>query len=116
MKNVPQYEVNNNDDIIVEFVDSYLTCQNSNSPEMADLINLQMHRHAKTCKRKVQNICRFNFPLPPIPRTMIVEPLKQDSLEENQIEIIKEHSHKINRSLEEMKYVRISRLRSSFTI
>ena len=50
-KNAPQYEVNSNDEI-VKFVDNYLTCTNSNSSDMADLINLQTHRHAKTCEKR----------------------------------------------------------------
>ena len=36
---------------------------------MEDLVNLQMHRHAKTCKKAGNKICRFNFPLLWWPRT-----------------------------------------------
>jgi hypothetical protein len=62
-----------------------------------------MHRHAKTCKKKGNKICRFNFPLPPMPRTMILQPL-DDSFGENQIwKVIKEHSDKIKELLDGMK-------------
>ena len=60
--------------------------------EMENLVNLQMHRHAITCKRSGNNIhvCRFNFPLPPMPRTIILKPL--------------ENSEKIKQVLDSMKY------------
>ena len=39
------------DDTVVHFVNKYVTCINSQSDEMKDLVNLQVHRHAKTCKK-----------------------------------------------------------------
>lgn len=30
-----------------------------------------------------KNICRFNFPLPPLPETLILEPLNDDCYEKN---------------------------------
>ena len=56
---------------------------------MIDLVNLQTHRHSKTCKKKGQEICRFNFPLPPMPHTMILNPLYVENLSEEHIEVIK---------------------------
>jgi hypothetical protein len=32
--------------------------------------------------KKGHNACRFNFPLPPMPRTMILDPLSETELEE----------------------------------
>ena len=54
------------DDTVVHFVNKYVTCINCQSDEMKDLVNLQVHRHAKTCKKLGHNVCRFNFPLPPM--------------------------------------------------
>ena len=62
VKNAPQYEQNANEEII-HFVDKYITCQSDQSDEMRELVNLQTHRHAKTCKKGGYKICRFNFPL-----------------------------------------------------
>ena len=45
------------DDTVVHFVDKYVTCKNSQSDEMKDLVNLQLHRHAKTCKKLGHNVC-----------------------------------------------------------
>ena len=51
MKEAPQYEKSPNEEI-VSFVDKYITCQKpDSSSEIQDLVNLQMHRHAKTCKK-----------------------------------------------------------------
>ena len=69
MKDAPQYKQNANDEII-HFVDKYITCKNDQSDEMREL-------HAKTCKKGGDKICRFNFPLPSVPRSMILEPLKE---------------------------------------
>jgi hypothetical protein len=59
IKNAPEYGKDSNDDITT-FVDSYISCK-ANSDEI-DLVNLQRHRHSKTCKKKGHNACRFNFP------------------------------------------------------
>ena len=70
IEDAPQYQVSSNLEI-TEFVDKYVTCS-TNAYELADLINSQTHKHAKTCKKKGHKNCRFNFPLPPMGRTMIL--------------------------------------------
>ena len=62
---------------IIHFIDKYITCKNDQSDEMRELDNLQTHRHAKTSKKGGHKICGFNFPPPPVPRSMILEPLKE---------------------------------------
>ena len=57
VKDAPQYDKSTDDDDVVSFVDKYVTCQKAeNSEQMEDLVNLQMHRHAKTCKKNGKNI------------------------------------------------------------
>ena len=49
VKEAPQYEISS-DGEIVKFVHKYITCYKpDSSSEMEDLVNLQLHRHAKTC-------------------------------------------------------------------
>ena len=104
MKNAPQYEKSANEEV-VNFVDKYITCANDNSSdELKDLVNLQLHRHAKTCKKQGHKICRFNFPLPPMPFTMILEPLIESWFEEEELKQIKQRSDDIKTLLDEMKY------------
>ena len=41
-----------------------------------------MHKHSKTCIRKVnhQKRCRFGSPLPPLDKTQILYPLHKDEI------------------------------------
>ena len=88
IKNAPEYGRDCDEDII-KFVDSYISCK-ADSEDLSELVNLQRHKHSKTCKKKGRAICRFNFPLPPMPRTMILEPLSENDLDENVADMLKE--------------------------
>lgn len=50
IRDAPQYGKSSEEEV-VNFVDKYVTCQNDKSIAMEDLVNLQIHRHAKTCKK-----------------------------------------------------------------
>ena len=77
-KDAPKYQQDNEQDII-SYVDKYLTCSaETDDPEMKKMIELQIHKHSKTCKKAGKAVCRFGFPLPPLPRTMLLEPLDVD--------------------------------------
>lgn len=87
----------------MKFVDKHITCQKAdNSSEMEDVVNLQTHRHAKTCKKAGHKICRFN--LPPMPRTMISTPLENSCFDEEIQDKIKQNADKIKEVLASMKY------------
>ena len=58
VKDAPQYEQSANEEII-HFVDKYITCKNDQSDEMRELVNLQTHRNAKTCKKGGHKIILF---------------------------------------------------------
>jgi hypothetical protein len=78
LKNAPSYFKDNLNKYTCEkFIDSFVTC-NANHPK----IELQTHKHRQTCKiirpKKDKNSCRFNFPLPIIPRTLILDPLTNE--------------------------------------
>lgn len=47
-------------------------------PTMPNLVIYQTHRHARTCRKRGKSICRFNFPIPPMPSTVILQPLNDD--------------------------------------
>lgn len=94
VKDAPQYEKNANEEII-NCVDKYITCTNDQSDEMGELMNLQTHRQAKTCKKGGHKICRFNFPIPPMPRSVILEPLKETYFNEDELEEMKKHYDQI---------------------
>ncbi|XP_070538389.1 uncharacterized protein [Ptychodera flava] len=103
IKDAPQYD-ENSDDEITKFIDQYITCSNDTSNEsFAELINYQMHRHAKTCKRKGQCVCRFGFPVPPMPRTMILQPLPMDT-DESTEQILQKHYENIKTVVTDLQF------------
>ena len=75
VEDVPHYNVDN-DWSIEAFVDQYITTDRHPDRSHADdLVQLQMHRHSHTCKKNTKTLCRFNFPLPPMRSTQLLEPL-----------------------------------------
>ena len=92
IKDAPEFGKDIEEDI-VKFVDTYV-CSSAQSKERNELVNLQRHRHSKTCKKRGNNVCRFNFPLPPMPKTMILEPLDLADLHENFAEKLKKKIEK----------------------
>ncbi len=71
IENAPTLQSHTKEDV-VKFIDSYITCSKD-----ARLVSLQTHKHSNTCKRKNAR-CRFNYPLPPMTETCILEPLSDE--------------------------------------
>lgn len=63
------------------FIDLHSSCNKDES--IAELINYQTQKHARNFKKEEKNLFRFNFPLPPMPNTLILEPLEEDEIEKN---------------------------------
>ena len=62
---------------LISFVDQYITC--SKDPDIEELVSYQEHCHSRTCQKKNKKECRFNFPIPPMPETCILEPLGSET-------------------------------------
>ena len=60
----------------MKYIDQHVSC--SKSAQFEDLINLQTHKHSKSCRKKGHPVCRFGFPLPPFKETVILEPLETE--------------------------------------
>ncbi|KAK7481048.1 hypothetical protein BaRGS_00027684 [Batillaria attramentaria] len=73
---------NDSDREVAEFVDKYLTCHRHQEGELKEISSLHEHKHSKLCKKGEKHVCRFGFPLPPMPRTMMLRPLTQTEEEE----------------------------------
>ena len=101
IKDAPEYSKHTHNEI-AKFVGNYVTSK-ADLHELGDLINLQRHSHSKTCKKNGHKICRFNFPLFPMPRTMILEPLSEISLDDIQKTQIKKDYEKIQQLLANYK-------------
>jgi hypothetical protein len=55
------------------FVNKYVTCLKDDS--IPEYVNYQTHSHAPTCRKQGKAICRFDFPIPPMPETHVLHPL-----------------------------------------
>ena len=95
VENAPTLETKSEEEII-EFVDQYLTCGSDNE-KTAKLVNLQSHKHSRTCRKKGKPICRFGFPLPPVPKTMLLYPLEEN------IDKYKKKNVELQKSMNECK-------------
>ena len=93
IQNAPVYGQNTNAEI-TSFVDCYISTYSTLLNE--NFVKVQTHCHTRTCKKHKQSRCRFNFPLPPIDTTMVLEPLENSPnclIEKaNQIYFVFEHS------------------------
>ena len=76
IENAPTLEKNSEEEI-VQFVDQHLTCSAA-TEDTAHLVELQTHKHSRTCRKKGRAICRFGFPLPPLPKSMLLYPLEEE--------------------------------------
>ena len=86
IESAPKYCVDSEEDVLA-YVDKHVSCSHEETQQLEELVNLQMHKHSKTCRKKGEPICRFGFPLPPMPNTVILEPLDDDDEAENFKEI-----------------------------
>ena len=74
IKDAPVHGVSS-DASVATFVDKYITCHKDE--KIHTLINYQTHRHARSCRKYGKAICRFNFPIPPMPQTVVLHPLDE---------------------------------------
>lgn len=60
------------------FIDQYITCKKDMT--LGELMNKQFHKHSRTCKKNVKSsqVCRFDFPRPPMRTTKILLPLSAE--------------------------------------
>ena len=89
IKNAPVYGKDTDEDVIA-FHDRYITCNS----DCTELTCLQTHKHSRTCrKRGAVASCRFNYPLPPMPSTKILQPLPPNErpLHRNNHEMVTKH-------------------------
>jgi hypothetical protein len=86
IENAPALEENNTEEI-ASFIDQYISC--ARVQEAQELVDRQQHCHSRTCQKKSKNVCRFNFPQPPLRKTIILEPLLDDTPAEKKAELKK---------------------------
>jgi len=76
VKDAPKIGVNEDDEVI-EFVDKYCTVHlPADNDNLFHLVSRQRHLHTKTCEKKLEGGCRFNFPRKAQEKTTIQKGIK----------------------------------------
>ena len=74
-------KIDNDVEDVIEFIDKYISCSKptkDSNEGMSALVANQRHRHSHTCRKGRKFQCRFGFPKPPMPNTVLLEPLPAD--------------------------------------
>ena len=77
IKDAPKHEIDKTEEIVA-FIDKHVSCSLDVSQNEKEFVELQMHKHSKTCRKGGKAICRFGYPIPPMRITCILEPLGDD--------------------------------------
>ncbi len=79
IKDAPKFD-HDSDKSVCDFIDKYVSCAiPDNDCKLKELVLLlQQHKHSTYCKRG--RSCRFNFPQPPSPKTLIAYPNDDDDV------------------------------------
>lgn len=76
VQDVPTYECNSEKDI-VDFIDTYISCSADVEDGLEDMVAFQSHKHSKTCRKNGRPTCRFNFPIPPMRETRVLQDMEE---------------------------------------
>ena len=98
-RNAPEYGQNKEDEIF-EFNDLYVSCSIDVPDHEKQYVDLQRHRHSRSCRKTGKAICRFGFPVPPMPETTILEPYEGEENERIRLENV---FTRIKKELDDMK-------------
>ena len=101
LEDAPVFGVDKDEDVS-SFIDKIITCRKPNDDTtLLNLVNRQMHRHSHTCRKKSKNVCRFNYPQPPMRSTQILQPL--ENVSEADVKTLKDLWKQIKKELNDLK-------------
>ena len=93
VKDAPRFGIDN-DSEVVNFIDQYITCAKPEDGKLRELVLLlQEHKHSSYCKKG--KTCRFHFPQPPSPITLIAK----SDFDQNELKAAKEALAKVRKVL-----------------
>ena len=75
IKDAPKLGVDSDEDVC-NFIDLYISCSTPKDADLALVSQVQKHRHSATCRRNGH--CRFHYPHPPSPQTLIAREFQPD--------------------------------------
>ena len=67
---------------IAEYIDKFVSCSQDTDDKTKEKIKMQIHQHSRTCRKNNSPVCRFNFPIPPFEKTVVLEPSEDPSKED----------------------------------
>ena len=69
------------DSLIEKYIDDHVSCSVDVPQVQSQYVDMQKHKHLRSCRKKGKALCRFGFPLSPLPKTTILEPYEGDQKE-----------------------------------
>ena len=96
LKNAPDFG-HSDTTVVADYYDQIISCSSDVPENYKKYIEYQLHRHSKTCRIGNTHKCRFSFPVPPMRKTVILEPIEYESEEEETL--LKQKWRKINKHL-----------------
>ena len=96
LKHAPQYGYDDNA-TVADYFDMIISCSSDVQEEDKKYIKYQLHRYPKTCFIGNTCRCRLGFPVLPMPKTLLLEPVECETEEE--VMDLKQKWKKIHRLL-----------------
>ena len=72
-QDAPKY-ADNDEAEVLEYIDRVASCSTDVRVELKDDLDLQRHKHSRTCRKAGKPVCRFGIPFPPMQTTVIIKP------------------------------------------
>ena len=73
IQDAPKY-ADNDEAEVLEYIDRVASCSANVRIELKDDLDLQRHKHSRTCRKMGKPVCRFGIPFPPMQTTAIIKP------------------------------------------
>ena len=61
---------------ITQYIDNHVGCTVDVNDEAKEYVEMQKHKHSRTCRKHGRAECRFSFPQPPMSHTQLLLPLE----------------------------------------
>lgn len=75
----PQHDEGADGIDVCSFIDKYVSCSLDVPDVDKKFLNVQIHSHSRTCRKKGKSICRFRYPHPPMRNTVILGSIEGDT-------------------------------------
>ena len=96
LENSPRFGIDSNEKVIGS-VTKVISCQKpTDNSELLKLVNRQIHRHFRTCRKQSKTECRFNYPQPPMRATTILFPIDVEEEDQTQLKQFKDAKKQLN--------------------